>query len=159
MTLSDRGTHPCVLTRVPADDVPLAHALAATAYAAFQWTVHVVVYPQMGLVDPTAAPAYVRAHQRRVVWLVAPLFTALVTTTGALLVAAPGPASAVCAACTAIVLAVTGLAAVPLHRTLSRAWDAGAHRRLERWDMQRVAAASVQAVVGVALAWSSAANG
>lgn len=134
---------------VLSDDVVLAHALSATAYAAFQWTVHLVVYPQMGLVDPTAAPAYVRAHQRRVVWLVAPLFTALVATTGALLVTAPGPASAVCAACTAVVLAVTGLAAVPLHSTLSRAWDPRAHRRLERWDAVRVTAASAQAVVGV----------
>jgi hypothetical protein len=46
------------------------------------------------------------------------------------------------AGCLAVVLGVTGLLAVPLHRRLDAGWDAALHRRLLRVDAARVAAAT-----------------
>jgi hypothetical protein len=53
------------------------------------------------------------------------------------------------AACLAVVLGVTGLLAVPLHRRLDAGWDAGAHRRLLRVDAVRVAAATGSAAAAL----------
>jgi len=106
----------------------------------------VLVYPQFAEVPPTAFAAYERSHQRRITWLVGPLFLGQGGTTLALLVARPAgtPLLPVLAgaACLAVVLGVTALLAVPLHRRLDRGWDAAAHRRLLRVDAVRVAAAS-----------------
>ncbi|WP_299034257.1 hypothetical protein [uncultured Pseudokineococcus sp.] len=134
------------------------HLAAAAAYAGFQWTVRVVVYPQLA----TAAlapggeapfPALEAAHSRRVSRLVGPLFLLLVGSTGWLVVAGHGSADAplavTAAGCTAVVLAATALGAVPQHRVLGSRWDPAAHRRLVRWDGVRVAAATLQ--LGLAL--------
>jgi hypothetical protein len=132
----------------------VGHALAATAYAGFQWTVHVVVYPQMAEVPAPEFAAYEASHQRRVTWVVGPLFAALVLSTVAVVVlrsqGPPWPA-VIAAAGTVTVLAITAAAAVPLHRRLSGGWDAAAHRRLTGWDAARTAAASLQAAAAVAV--------
>ena len=124
----------------------VVHLVLTAAYAGFQWTVRVLVYPQFAEVPPTAFAAYERSHQRRITWLVGPLFLGQGGTTLALLVARPAgtPLLPVLAgaACLAVVLGVTALLAVPLHRRLDRGWDAAAHRRLLRVDAVRVAAAS-----------------
>ena len=138
------------------DPVLLAHLAAAFAYAGFQWTVRVVVYPQLataGRADPAGFPALAANHQRRITWLVGPLFAALVTGTALLVAAAPGSVLAwACAAATAVVLGATAGGAVPQHRVLAARWDAAAHRRLLAWDGVRVAAASTQVVCAVLLA-------
>lgn len=138
----------------------VAHLAAAAAYAGFQWTVRVVVYPQLASAAraPGGAgpfPALAASHSRRVSRLVGPLFAALVGSTAWLVAVSAGTADAVpalaAAACTGVVLAATGLGAVPQHRALGRRWDEAAHRRLVRWDDVRVVAATAQLALALLL--------
>ena len=116
----------------------VVHLVLTAAYAGFQWTVRGLVYPQFAQVPPAAFPAYERAHQRRVSRVVGPLFAGQAGTTLWLLAARPGrvPLAPVLAgaACLALVLGVTAVLAVPLHRRLGQGWDAGVPRRLLRVD-------------------------
>ncbi|KGH44544.1 hypothetical protein IN07_23110 [Modestobacter caceresii] len=130
----------------------VAHLIAVSAYAGFQWTVRVLVYPQFDRVPAADFPGYERAHQRRVSRVVGPLFAAEVVTSGWLVVDRPdgtplGLALAA-AALVALVLLVTAVGAVPLHRRQDAGWDAAVHRRLLRVDSLRVGLAT--AAVGVA---------
>lgn len=129
----------------------VAHLAFVCAYAGFQWTVRVVVYPQFARVPPERFARYELAHQRRISLVVGPLFGGLLLTTAGVLWSSRGVAlvAAVAAAVLlAVVLGLTGLLAVPLHRTLSAGWDETAFRRLLRVDTLRVAAATAN--VGVA---------
>ena len=127
-------------------ELAVVHLVLVAAYAGFQWTVRVLVYPQFAGVGAAFA-AYERAHQRRVTRVVGPLFAGQAVTTSWLLVLAVGgsaPEGPVLtgAACLAAVLGLTWFGAVPQHRVLDEGWDAAAHRRLLRVDSARVAAAS-----------------
>ena len=126
----------------------VGYAVAAGAYAGFQLTVRLVVYPQFARVPAGAFPSYERAHQRLVTPLVGVLFGALGVT--ALLCVASGPRGTGVAALVlfALLLLVTGLGAVPQHEVLDESFDAAAHRRLLRWDTLRVGLALAQLVVG-----------
>jgi hypothetical protein len=137
----------------PVPDALTAYLAATFAYAGFQWAIRVVVYPQLALVPAEAFGRYLETYQRRVTLLVGPLFGALVLTTLWVMVTDDVPLAGRVAAVLllGVVLGVTGLAAVPLHSTLSRGWDDGAHRRLLRVDEVRVAAATASAVLAVAL--------
>ena len=124
--------------------LPVVDLALVAAYAGFQWTIRALAYPQFALVPPAAFPAYERRHQQRVSRVVGPLFAGQAVTTGWLLVTRPTSAPVlVGAACLAVVLGVTGLLAVPLHRRLDVAWDAAVHRRLLRVDTVRAVAATV----------------
>ncbi len=122
------------------------------AYAGFQWTVHLVVYPQFSAVAVADFPAYERSHQRRISLVVGPLFAGMAATTGGLLFAHGRGAAwwtfVVPAGALSCTLALTALGAVPLHRQLESGWDATAHRRLQAVDLGR----TVAAVVGTASA-------
>lgn len=135
--------------------LPVAHLVLVCTYAGFQWTVQVVVYPQFARVPVDRFAAYELAHQRRVSWLVVPLFGGLVLTTAGLVTLRPDgvpPAVAAgAAALLAALLGVTGLLAVPLHRKLSTGWDDAAFRRLLRVDALRVLVATANVGVGIAL--------
>jgi len=63
---------------------PMLLLTAAAAYAGFQWTVHVVVYRQFSAVPPAAFGEYERLHQRRISYVVGPLFVALIAAAGPL---------------------------------------------------------------------------
>ena len=121
------------------------HLALSAAYVGFQWTVRGLVYPQFAEVPPADFPDYERRHQQRISRVVGPLFAGQGVTTLWLLVAPPAGTSLtgvlLGAACLAVVLGVTGLLAVPLHRRLGGGWDAAAHRRLMRVDTVRLAAA------------------
>jgi hypothetical protein len=129
------------------------HLALTAAYAGFQWTVRALVYPQFPLVPPAAFPAYERGHQQRISRVVGPLFAGQGVTTLWLLADRPAgtplPAVLAGAACLAVVLGVTGLLAVPLHRRLDRAWDDAAHRRLLRVDTVRAVAATAGTAAGL----------
>ena len=132
------------------------HLALTAAYAGFQWTVRALVYPQFVLVPPAAFPAYERRHQQLISRVVGPLFAGQGVTTLWLLADRPEgtPLAAVLsgAACLAVVLGVTALGAVPLHRRLGETWDHVAHRRLLRVDTVRtVAATAGTAAAGWAL--------
>jgi hypothetical protein len=123
--------------------LPVVNLALVAAYAGFQWTVRALVYPQFALVPPAAFPGYERRHQQRVARVVGPLFAGQGVTTLWLLVTRPTSVPVwLGAACLAVVLGVTGLLAVPLHRRLDFGWDAGVHRRLRRVDSVRVLAAT-----------------
>ena len=134
-------------------DVLTVHLLSTSAYAGFQWTIRVVAYPQLAEVPGPAFTAYLAAYQRRVTYLVGPLFAALVVTTALLAlngdVAAGGRVLAVLLL--GVVLGATAFAAVPQHSRLSRGWDAGAHRRLLTADTVRAVAATLDAALALAL--------
>lgn len=136
--------------------VLVVHLMTVCAYAGFQWTVRVVVYPQFSRVPASDFPAYEAAHQRRLSFVVGPLFAALVVTTALLLVLRPPTvpwwAAAGSAALLVIVLGTTAGLAVPLHRRLGAGWDIDAHTALVRADGVRVAAASANVVLVAALA-------
>jgi hypothetical protein len=135
--------------------VLVAQLVTTAAYAGFQWTVQVVVYPQLGAVPESAFTAYERSHERRIGYVVGPLFAGLVVTTVLLWFARPAGTSAWGPALSSglllAVLGVTGLLAVPLHRRLERGWDPAVHRRLLRVDAVRVAAATVNVVVAAVM--------
>ena len=124
----------------------VVHLALTAAYAGFQWTVRGLVYPQFAQVPPAAFPAYERAHQRRVVPVVGPLFAGQGVTTTWLLAARPEGVRLLPVlaggVCLAVVLGVTALVAVPLHRRLDAGWDAAAHRALCRADTVRALAAT-----------------
>ena len=74
------------------DSVPavlMVYLAAAAGYAGFQWTVHVVVYRQFSAVPPASFGAYERSHQRRISFVVGPLFAALVGAAGWLIIERP----------------------------------------------------------------------
>ncbi|WP_460603931.1 DUF1772 domain-containing protein [Jatrophihabitans fulvus] len=127
--------------------------VATSLYAGFQWTVRLLVYPQFDAVPPDAFPAYERTHQHRVSVAVGPLFAFAGVAAITAFVARPGLASGAAAACVAGVVAVTGLAAVPQHRTLSDGFVRTAFRRLLVVDTVRLALAlgAVAAAVVYAL--------
>jgi hypothetical protein len=129
------------------------HLLVVSAYAGFQWTVRVLVYPQFAAVPPAGFAAYERTHQTRVARVVGPLFAGQAVTTGWLLIDPPeGTPMLLVLAATGLygaLLLATGLLAVPLHRRLDAGWDPAAHHRLLRVDAVRVALAT--AGTGVAL--------
>ncbi|MGY1796505.1 DUF1772 domain-containing protein [Geodermatophilus sp. SYSU D00525] len=128
----------------------VVHLALTAAYAGFQWTVRALVYPQFAQVPAAAFPAYGRAHQRRVSRVVGPLFAGQGVTTLWLLAARPDgvplPPVLVGGACLAVVLGVTALLAVPLHRRLAEGFDAGAFGRLLRADTVRALAATAGVV-------------
>ena len=133
------------------------HLALAAAYAGFQWTVRVLVYPQMALVPPEAFPAFEHRHQRRVVRVVGPLFVGQAVTTLWLLADRPAGTPLlpvlVSAACLAAVLQLTALGAVAQHRRMDRGWDPAVHRRLVRHRLVRVVTArALVATAGVAAA-------
>ena len=131
------------------------HLVLTAAYAGFQWTVQLLVYPQFTQVSPADFVAFERSHQQRVTRVVGPLFLGQGASTLALLTLRPAgtPLAPVLAgaACLAVVLGVTALFAVPIHRRLDRGWDPVAHRRLLRVDAVRVAAATAGTAAG---AWA-----
>ena len=140
----------------------LAHALLAAAYAGFQVLVQVVVYRSFPLVPAAAFVPYVQAHQRRIGYVVGPLFAGLLATTTLLVLrrpyAAPTTVTIGAAGLLAAVLGLTALGAVPAHRRLSAGFDPATYDRLIAVDGLRTAAAAANAGLGAALAWAALAT-
>ncbi len=136
--------------------VLMLNLLSVAAYAGFQWTVHVVVYRQFSAVPAAAFPAYERLHQQRISRVVGPLFAALGITAGWLIVDRPAGvplwAAVTAAGVVALILVVTGLGAVPLHRRLSRSWDDDTYRSLLKIDLLRTLLATMNLVLAAILA-------
>jgi hypothetical protein len=135
--------------------VVVAHLLLVGGYAGFQWTVRALVYPQFTAVPPSSFAGYESSHSRRIARVVGPLFAGQLVTTAWLLLQRPAGVAVAglvaSAVCLAVVLAVTGLVAVPQHRVLGAGFDRAAYARLLRADDVRVVAATVNVVVS---AWA-----
>ena len=131
------------------------HALAVGALTGLTWVVQLVVYPSFLLVGPTAAwPAVHAAHSRRVTLAVGPPWAVQGVTVGVLLLDRPAGVP-VALLLTAAVLAlatvaVTVLAAVPLHERL-QPYDEGRARRLLAVSWVRTAAWTGCAVCAAAM--------
>jgi len=119
--------------------------VAAIAHLAFQWVVHVVVYP--GLADQAASVAGSAAalHARytsRMAVVVAPVYGLLVISSAAAFAGSPDGWSVVTVAVVAAVVGLTAGRAVPIHRALSvpapPARVAALHRQLIRLDRVRL---------------------
>ena len=128
-----------------------AYVVAASAYAGFQWLVHLVVYRSYNLVPPDAFPAFERAHMRRISPLVVVLFGSLVIATVALFVAGRGDVGIAAAVLLAMLLGLTLFGAVPAHRRLVQRYDEQVLRRLLRIDAARAGIATLQLALAVAL--------
>ena len=125
---------------------------SSSLYCGFQWTIRVLVYPQFATVPGTAFTGYEREHQRRVSIAVGPLFAFFAGSAVAALVVRPDAWSVIAAACFALILLTTGLAAVPQHRRLSDGFDAATHRRLLAVDAVRLALAAVAVLAAATFA-------
>ena len=142
---------------VTADSITaLAFLLSSALYTGFQWTIRVVVYPQFDAVATSGFAEYERRHQRRVSIAVGPLFAALGVTSLAVFLDPPAGTSRWLAlgapALVGAILAITALAAVPLHSRLSAGFDAAVYRRLLAVDSARLLCAAAATVLGAVLA-------
>jgi hypothetical protein len=126
------------------------HAVATLLLTGLAWTVQLVVYPGFREAAP-AWPAAHEAHTRRTARAVGPPWAAQGLSVGALLLLRPDPLVLLAAALALVPVVSTVLLQVPLHRRLSRGYDAGAVDRLVRTSWLRTAAWSAGAVCGVAL--------
>ena len=131
-----------------------AFLVCASAYAGFQWTVHLLIYPQFAAVPPSTFPAFERGHQRRISFVVGPLFAAIVLSAVWVVVDRPAGVwpGVLAAGLVTVILGVTAFLAVPLHRRLSGGWDPVAYRALLRADLVRTVAATALLGVGVFVA-------
>ena len=131
--------------------------VSTSLYTGFQATVRLVVYPQFRGVGSADFVAYETSHQQRISSLVGPLFAALIVGTAAVWLRGPEGApiwAAPAATCLLVViLGVTGLLAVPLHRRLGAGFDEATYRRLLLVDSIRLAAAVLDTAVAVVLAF------
>lgn len=131
-------------------DVVGALLVAATAaYAGFQWTIRLVVYPQFATVPREAFARYEARHQGLLTVTVGPLFVLDGAACLAAFVTGPRWPAAVAAACLAMILGLTAFGAVPQHRRLSGGFDPSVYQQLLRVDTARLgcAVAAVAAAV------------
>ena len=116
------------------DVVLMAHAFATIAMAGLVLFVQVVHYPLFARVGRDAFGAYEIEHQARTTVVVAPLMLIELASAAWIAVLTPEGVPAWAAwfglALVGLVWGLTFFVAVPLHRRLSRGFDAAAHRRL-----------------------------
>jgi hypothetical protein len=129
-----------------------AYVVAASAYAGFQWLVHLVVYRSYDLVPADAFPAFERAHTRRITPLVVVLFGLLLIATASLLVVGRRDVGIAAAALLAALLGLTLVGAVPAHGRLVQRYDSEVLRRLLRVDAARTGIATLQLALAVVAA-------
>lgn len=134
--------------------VVLSHMAATWAMVGFVWTIQILQYPLMSVVPLDAFPGFEKAHQRRVISVIA-IFGPLEVITAAVVwlavEAVPWWLSAGSGLALAGIWASTGLFFAPLHGRLASGFDPVLHRRLVRsnwlrtvaWTARGVAAASM----------------
>ena len=130
---------------------PAALVAATALHAGFQLTVTLLVYPALGEVDPARWSEAHARHSRRIVPIVGVTYLGVLVTVAGSLLVGPHASTVVAAAASAVVLALTGLAAAPLHGRLDGARDARIFGRLVQVDRLRslfALAALGAAVVG-----------
>jgi hypothetical protein len=112
----------------------LAHVAATITMFGVVLVVQIVHYPLFGYVGAASYTAYQAEHMARITWVVLPVMT-IELGTAALLVwwqplGIPQWQAAAGLALVILIWAATGVIQVPLHDTLSKGFDARAHRRL-----------------------------
>lgn len=129
----------------------VSHLVATAMMTGIIWFVQLVHYP---LMDGVAEKGFARYEARHTAWtgvVVGPLMVVEMLTATGLALAPPAGTAIPARAGLVLVLFIwttTALIQIPLHRTLSRGFDAVAHRRLVRSNWLRTAAWSIR--VGLA---------
>ena len=133
---------------------------ASCFMAGLIWTMQILNYPLLALVDPRDVPRYEQAHNRRFIWLVGPGVIVALASTAVLLAGRPAgvplivPLAAL--ALLAVIIATTIRQGAPAHARLAVRFDAAVHARLVRTNWIRTIAWSALAALSLtALALSS----
>ena len=117
------------------------HAVATWSLVGVIWVVQLVIYPQFGAVGCREFTAYHADYTRRIAWIVGPLM--LAEAGGAVAMLWWGERAAwflISLGLLAINWLSTALVQVPLHKKLTREYDAGVRRALVRTNWVRTAA-------------------
>lgn len=127
----------------------LAHLFATLTMFGVIWTVQLVHYPLFAGVGVDGFPAYEAAHKARITWIVLPAMLLELSTAIALVWrrpdVLPGWAVWLGLGLVGVVWVSTAFVQVPLHTTLSAAFDGEVHERLVRSNWIRTAAWSLRA--------------
>lgn len=131
----------------------LVHLAATWAMVGFIWTIQVLHYPLMGKVPEGAFPAYVEAHQRRVVAVLA-VFAVVEVVSAAAIGFADGVPRWLWLGAGAVLVALwvaTGAFYAPLHGRLADGWDADLHALLVHSNWFRTVGWTVRGVAAGAM--------
>lgn len=133
------------------DGVLLLHVVSTLLMVGVIWIIQVVHYPLMAFADRNRYPAFQRAHERRIGWVVIPLMLIELVTAVALAMAPWSPVPRALAriglALLAVIWASTFSLQVPRHRRLQRGFDQVAHERLVRSNWVRTVAWSARGML------------
>jgi hypothetical protein len=121
--------------------VPLIQTAASWFMTGFIWTMQVLNYPLLALVDASDVPRYEQAHNRRFIRLVGP-GVAVPAVTAAILLGwrpsgAPLAIPVVALVLLAVIVADTIRHGAPSHARLAQRFDADVHARLVRTNWIR----------------------
>jgi hypothetical protein len=138
----------------------VVQAGASCFMAGLVWTMQILNYPLLALVDPRDVPRYEQAHNRRFIWLVGPGVIVTLASTAILLARRPAGVPLivplVALALLAVIIASTIRQGAPSHARLAVAWDADVHARMVRTNWIRTIAWSALGLLSLtALALSS----
>lgn len=126
----------------------ILHALVTAALAGLVWTVQLAVYPLFDGVGPERFAAFHRRYLRAITCVVAPLFAAEAVTAALLWwQGVRGPLFLGSLVLIAMIWAITFAVEVPLHRRLSRGYEADAQRQLVLANWARTLGWSARAVM------------
>lgn len=134
--------------------VAVAHLAGTAAMVGLIWTIHVVHYPLFGLVGTDRYPEYQREHMARITRLLLVPWGVEGLSAVALVVMTEGTdrvLALVGLVMLAVVVAVTGLGAAPIHGRLIDGYDQPLHDRLMRFDLLRAIGWTLRLVIAVAL--------
>jgi hypothetical protein len=124
--------------------VLLIQTAAAWFMAGLIWTMQILNYPLLALIDPASVPRYEQAHNRRFIWLVGPGVAVALACAAIMLgwrpAAVPLAVPVTALALLAVVIASTARQGAPSHARLARQFDPEVHSRLVRTNWIRTAA-------------------
>jgi len=132
---------------------PTTALLAASAvHLGFQLVVTVLTYPALADTPPDRWSQAHGAHSRRITWLVAPLYLAVVGASVWAVTEGPDAWGWTAVAGNALACLVTATVAAPLHGRLGRGHDPALLRRLRAADVVRTLGAGAAVVAAVVAA-------
>lgn len=135
--------------------IMVAHFAATWLMVGLIWLVQLVHYPLFAFADATRFPAFARAHQTRIMWIVAPAMTTeLGCATIVALLPVPGVTPGLAwtgLALVGLIWLATAMVHVPQHARLSRGFDARMHRALVRSNWVRTAAWSARGILAIVM--------
>lgn len=137
--------------------VEILHATVTWGLVGLIWVVQLVIYPQFGAVGRAEFAVYHADYTRRVAWVAGPLMLAELGSAGWMLWSGErGGWFLVSLAPLAVIWLSTVAVQVPLHATLARGYEKGAHQALVRTNWVRTAAWTARgALVFFGLAWGT----